>query len=132
MYFIFSTAVMESYVLSSLSDINQDILSNSAQRKHLCSSNLPWGLVLSGGPVSDKGLSRTLAAFPAVAFAIFSVTAFTPIAPGQESPQPAAGGPGTSDLPIHARKPANKGADVTFKDGRLSINTQRLSLQHLA
>jgi len=132
MYFIFSTAVMESYVLGNLSDIDQDILSNSAQRKHLSSSNLPWGLVLSGGPVSNKVLSRTLAAFPAVAFGIFSVTAFTPIAAAQQSAQPAAGGPVTSDLPIHARKPANKGADITFKDGRLSINNQRLSLQHLA
>jgi len=77
-------------------------------------------------------ISRTLAAFPAVAFGIFSVTAFTPIAAGQQSSQPAPGSPVTSDLPIHARKPANKGSDVTFKDGRLSINTQRLSLQHLA
>ncbi len=75
-------------------------------------------------------VSRILAAFPAVAFGIFSVTALTPICAGQQSAQPAPGSPVTSDLPT--RKPANKGSDVTFKDGRLSINTQRLSLQHLA
>ena len=76
--------------------------------------------------------SRFFAVFPAVAFGIFSITAFTLIGAGQQTAQPAPGNPVTSDLPSHARKPDNKRSDVTFKDGRLSITTQRLSLQHLA